>query len=197
MYQDLPGNAMELVIDENEQILYAVTLKNMRDFLSGDEKSDGFCFVTTERVYSYRLEKGEIVSKVCDIKDVEKVSYHVEKRKKELLAMLWCIPAALIAVLLYSVAKGVIFTGLAEGFAGVMFIANAVLLILLALAIIIIAFSRYAKSSYAVMDVKIKGDDEIISIKLPSAVTEEVKTFERELRRAKAMQNATNPEAFL
>ena len=62
MYQDLPGNAMELVIDENEQMLYVCTLKNMRDFLSGDEKCGGFCFITTERVYSYRLEKGELIS---------------------------------------------------------------------------------------------------------------------------------------
>ena len=187
---------MELVIDENEQILYVCTPKKMRDMLSGDEKADDFCFITTERVYFYSLVKGEVQAKSCDVDEIEKTSYHIGKRKREMLALLWCIPSAAAAVLLYLLAMGILFDGLAQGFSGVMFIANAILLALLTIAIIIIAFSRYAKSAYAVMDVKIKGDDEIFSVALPSAVTDDVKDFERELRRAKAMRRAENPETF-
>ena len=196
MYQDLPDNAMELVIDENEQILYACPLRKMRDMLSGDEKADDFCFITTERVYFYHLDNDEMQVKVCDIEEIEKTSYHISKRKREMLALLWCIPSAAVAALFYFSAVGILFNGLAQGFSGVMFFANAILLALLTIAIIIIAFSRYAKSAHAVMDVKIKGDDETFSVSLTSAVTDDVKDFERELRRAKAMRRAENPETF-
>ena len=196
MYQQLPDNAYELVLSHNEQILYVFNLRGMRDMLSGDEKAQPFCFITTERVYFYRFEKdGEIFSDLCDVDSVSGAEFTATKQPKELLHTLFAIPAALLCALCIhlSLTTGLAITNaLFIVFMGVW----AVIFAVLTVYILIKALSNYNKKQHAVMHVTKKSGG-TFTFETPSLDTNEMKNFQSELKKARAARRAQNPELFV
>ena len=195
MYQEMPYNARELILDYNEHILYTYNLSAARDYLSAAVKTAQFCLVTDKRLYAYSVDD-LTPAMVYDINCIEGYSYTYIKKKRKLLYMLYAIPCLLIAALFF-IAHNAAWNYGASGAIGVVFFfLTALIFVVLAVGSVIKAFHNMNRELHTIMHITAKDGSEL-RLEIMSTNTNEAKKLERAIQSAKSSQYAENPELFL
>ena len=202
MYQELPNEGENLLIENDEHVIAVHNLAAMRDFMSGQENYEQFCIITSERLYSYKQEKGKTEAAVFDVDDVKTVSYNMKHNHKILLMLLYVLLVIAVAVLLLLASKWSMDTALKRGknaayaFGVVFFYLIGYILILAAIVAVFRIIKAWRYETKAVVNIQMRSG-EILTVALKNRATNDMRSLENAIRAARYARKTDNTDLFL